>query len=274
MPDALPPGIRANTELLSLVPCAVLDSDTVIISANKPFAEVWNSTPARMVGEHLAELFMAGDSWTGVQWVTPLQQVALFKTYAEAAKRYGRTGGEVLYYTPNQMVYRGSANLMWDEGREEYTIWMNFNDTVTQHDPHGVHQIWAGDEFVYEAGGHGLSQEDLLLLEKYCKTRSVAELAEQTDMTYKSVEHRLRVLAESHGYSSITEMVKGLAVRVLKRYSRPQNTVRLYANLEELDEIRKKVIPSHQLPPSIRPDRHSDLEKEELARWLVAMGEG
>ncbi len=271
MPERPPePDTGVLQGLDAVIPALVMDDETTILSINESMATLWGRSVEELESANLVSLIFEGVRWTGVMWVSPVQQIALLKTYMEDAKSYGRTGAEVLFYTPNQMLYRGSVNVQWRRASDTYLVWFNFNDTVTQRDPHGVNQVWADGETIFHSDGPEIRQSDIDLLEHYTRSRSLNELAESYGMTYKSLEHRLRQLAEAHGHSSITEFTKSLAGRILKRFARPHNTMRLYNNLPELDTARVRQIPTHRLPSSLRAEDHAaGLVEEELEDWLA-----
>jgi len=261
------PVLDVDQALGALVPALVMSDEGDIYSANELMVRLLKTTPGEVVSENLFGRLLQLPSWLGAGWASPMQQIALFKTYMEAAKEHGRSGAEVNVLTPNCMLYRGSINLVWRGDSETFFMWANINDVMTQRDPHGVAQIWASEDAIHQDGDPPLKQRDIQLLMNYCQSRSVAELAESHHTTRKSMEHRLRMLAESQGYSSITEMNKALVMRVLKRYASEHNTIVTFVDLDNLDSIRKKILARHNLPPSLRRESTS-VNDPEMEHWI------
>ena len=253
--------------LAELVPALVMGAEGDIYSANASMLRALGVSAEELASENLFARLLQLPTWLGSGWVSPMQQIALFKTYMEAAKAHGRSGAEVNFLTPNCMLYRGSVNLLWQEETKTFFLWANINDVVTQRDPHGVAQIWASEDAINQDGDPPLKQRDIQLLMNYCQSRSVAELAESHNTTRKSMEHRLRLLAESQGYASITEMNKALVMRVLKRFGSEYNTIVAFGNFDALDAIRKKILARHNLPPSLRR-APTKLNDPELKDWI------
>jgi hypothetical protein len=209
-------------------------------------------------------------AWSWVNWVSPQQQVDLLESVLRDAVAFTATGREINLLTRGQMLYRGAINAVWRESDATFALWLNVVDPLTSSDESIAMTTWVDGEKLNGSLGNSVTQRDLNLMLDYCRTKSVRELAELYKTTPKSMEHRLRKLAESYGCSSITELAKHQMHRRLVTVARPVNTLRVHCDFNLMDAVRHKKLPRHVLPAmSAVEDDTKRVDATEATRRLL-----
>ena len=263
-------GISAEQLLSENITALILDESLKVLSATRMASRVLDLPVKDLIGANLVEVLMDKPTWSWVSWVSPQQQVDLLESVLRDAVAFTATGREVNLLTRGQMLYRGAINAVWRESDATFALWLNVVDPLTSSDESIAMTTWVDGEKLNGSLGNSVTQRDLNLMLDYCRTKSVRELAELYKTTPKSMEHRLRKLAESYGCSSITELAKHQMHRRLVTVARPVNTLRVHCDFNLMDAVRHKKLPRHVLPEmSAVEDDTKRVDATEATRRLL-----
>lgn len=241
-------GITAEQLLSENIAALILDESLKVVSATRMASRLFDLPNKDLIGANLIEVLLSKPAWSWVNWVSPQQQVDLIESVLSDAVAFTATSREINVLTRGQMLYRGSINVVWREADATFALWVNTVDPLTNSDESVAMTTWVDGEKLNGSLGNSLTQRDLNLLLDYCRTKSVRELAELHNTTPKTMEHRLRRLAESYGCRSITELAKHQMHRRLVNVARPVNTLRAYCDFTLMDAVRYKKLRRHVLP--------------------------
>lgn len=263
-------GISAEQLLSENIAALILDETMKILSATRMASRLFDVPNQDLVGANLVEVIMEKPSWPWVTWVTAQQQVDLLESVLHDAVAYIATSREINVLTRGQMLYRGAINAIWREADATFALWINAVDPLTSSDDSVAMTTWVDGEKLNGSLGNSVTQRDLSLMLDYCRTKSVRELAELYRTTPKTMEHRLRRLAESYGCRSITELAKHQMHRRLVNVARPVNTLRVHCDFNLMDAVRYKKLPRHVLPKVSSVDHDSNrVDSSEATKRLL-----
>ena len=263
-------GISAEQLLSENITALILDESLKVLSATRMASRVLDLPVKDLIGANLVEVLMDKPAWSWVSWVSPQQQVDLLESVLRDAVAFTATGREINVLTRGQMLYRGAINAVWRESDATFALWLNVVDPLTSSDESVAMTTWVDGETLNGSLGNSVTQRDLNLMLDYCRTKSVRELAELYKTTPKSMEHRLRKLAESYGCNSITELAKHQMHRRLVNVARPANTLRAHCDFNLMDAVRYKKLPRHVLPKmSAVDDDTKRVDSTEATRRLL-----
>jgi len=260
-------GVAVEQMLGEWIGGIIFDESMNILSATAMAARMLDTTVKDLIGANLVELLITRPNWPWVPWIHATQQVSLFENILKDAVKNGSTGREVNILTRSQMLYRGNINVLWRSADRTFALWINVVDPLTTSDGSIALTAWIDGDNLRGSLGNQITRNELDLLLDYCKTKTIKELAEQYQTTPKSMEHRLRGIAERYGCASISELAKHQMHRRLVTVAQPHNTLRVDTELTLFDSVRYRLFPAHILPrlaaigERLRGSKASDLAK-------------
>lgn len=241
-------GVSVEQMLGEWVAGLIFDESMNILSATPMAARMLDVTVKDLIGANLVESIIARPNWPWVPWVNATQQVGLLENVLKDAVKNGSTGREINILTRSQMLYRGNINVLWRSADRTFALWVNVVDPLTTSDGSIALTAWIDGDNLRGSLGNHIRRDELELLLDYCKTKTIKELAENYRMTPKSMEHKLRGIAERYGCASITELAKHQMHRRLITVAQPHNTWRADTELNLFDSVRYRILPNHILP--------------------------
>jgi len=234
-----------------VIGCIILDEELIVIDCTSMTAQLANRSKRDIIGASFSELFFLEPMWSWATQVTDCTSSEIHQELMHQAVKHGIVAKDYWVLAPNHMLYRCMCQAAWNDLTKRFVLWFNVADTAMPTSATSgmvCEPLYLDKDGVHTNLGTVCSFEDMQLLRNYCKSDSVRELAGLYKINVRTMEARLRSMAERHGYASITAMTKDFMRHYLATLPNPTNTVRIMSDQPTRDLNRFNMLPRHHFP--------------------------
>lgn len=229
-----------------------MDEYGTIISATAEFARVMGFSSHRdLRGKSIIAVVRdSTEAHQWLPWVTEESAEAIAADIFKTAQEIGVVHKTLNIVTPDMMIYRAVVELDWIPTSQTYFLRGNHYDPYTASKVGGrTGPICIGAKGnVRTNRGSTYTQEDLVIIKQYLAAKSVEAMAEDLGITPKSLEYKLRGIAENYHFTSMGALVKHFAENFVNTLPSPENTLCAKANHPLFSRWRYELLPDRFLP--------------------------